>query len=231
MAWLPGWDSIASGHWWSNFYFAASIVALIFLGVFEAVSHHYSERKDEIAAAEQSDTQRRHDEEIARLHADTEASKTETAKALAQAAEAQLRLEELRKDVRGREITDEQHDQVIAKMIGKPIPNLITRVVNDPEAIWYALSIISVFQELGMKGEMIFLQGEKPQQTGVMFCGAGEEYKDLMHALMDAKIVGVGHFGPMPEEFQRSYCPDGSLFVGLRNPLSTPRPLPPRKDN
>jgi len=58
MSWIPGWDSTTSAHWWSNFYFWISLVSLIFLGLFEAVSHHYSERKDELATAEQSAVQR-----------------------------------------------------------------------------------------------------------------------------------------------------------------------------
>ena len=57
MSAIPGWDSVASSHWWSNFYFWASILALISLGVMEVVSHRYSERKDELAASEQESHQ------------------------------------------------------------------------------------------------------------------------------------------------------------------------------
>jgi hypothetical protein len=71
VSWIPGWDSITSAHSWSNIYFWASICSLILLGVFEVFSHRYSERKDELAAVEQSDAQRRHNEEIARLHLET----------------------------------------------------------------------------------------------------------------------------------------------------------------
>jgi hypothetical protein len=56
------------------------------LGVFEVISHRYSERKDELAAVEQDSTQRRHDEEMARLH-------LETAKANERAAELNTTLE------------------------------------------------------------------------------------------------------------------------------------------
>jgi len=97
MSWIPGWGSVTSAHVWSNFYFGASIVALILLGVFEVISHRYSERKDELADREQTDTQRRHDEEMTRLHVAIEASKAETAKATARAAEAQLALTRFRR--------------------------------------------------------------------------------------------------------------------------------------
>jgi hypothetical protein len=36
MDWFPGWASVAGAHWWRNFYFGASIAALILLGVAEA---------------------------------------------------------------------------------------------------------------------------------------------------------------------------------------------------
>ena len=96
MSWIPGWESVTGARWWENFYFWASIGALILLGAAEIVSHRYTERKDELAAIEQTSTQRRHDEEMARLHAETEASKAEIAKANASAAEANARAEALR---------------------------------------------------------------------------------------------------------------------------------------
>jgi len=103
MSWWPGWDSITGSHWWSNAYFFASIVSLILLGVFEVVSHRYSERKDELTAIEQADTQRRHDEEMTRIHqdaarltAEAEASRAQIAEAHARAAEANQKAEEER---------------------------------------------------------------------------------------------------------------------------------------
>jgi hypothetical protein len=83
MAYIPGWDSITGAHWWSNFYFWASIIALILLGVTEVVSHRYGERKDELAAIEQSGAQRAHETEIATLHREEArlSGQAETAKA------------------------------------------------------------------------------------------------------------------------------------------------------
>ena len=61
-------ESITGANSWSNFYFWAGIAALLALGVFEVFSHRYTERKDELVAQQQDETQRRHDEEMARLH-------------------------------------------------------------------------------------------------------------------------------------------------------------------
>lgn len=68
MSIIPGWDSIAGSHWWSNFYFWLSIVSLISLGVMEVVSHRYSERNDKLSAIEQEATKKAHEFEIAQLH-------------------------------------------------------------------------------------------------------------------------------------------------------------------
>jgi hypothetical protein len=67
MSWFPGWDSIAGTGWWSGFFFWASIVSLIGLGVGEVISHRYSERKDELVERQQLDEKKQHDEDMARV--------------------------------------------------------------------------------------------------------------------------------------------------------------------
>jgi hypothetical protein len=138
---------------------------------------------------------------------------------------------ELQKNVRGREITDQQHDQIIAATKGTKIPELVTYIARDPEAHWYGLSIVGLFQELGMQGQTVFLEGQPPMQTGVMYCGTGsEEDVAFSKILMDAGIVGVGapgsNFGHDRDgnKIVLPYCPPGSVFVGLKNPLSQLRP-------
>jgi hypothetical protein len=84
--WIPGWQTAAAANWWSNAWFFASIVCLIFLGVCEVISHRYSERKDELNAARESAAQQQHDIDIATLQA-------QAAKASETAAKAQLELE------------------------------------------------------------------------------------------------------------------------------------------
>lgn len=137
---------------------------------------------------------------------------------------------ELQRNVRGREITDQQYERITAATKGMKIPDLVTYIVHDPEATWYALSLVSVFQDLGMKGRVVFLQDQPPSQTGVMYCGTGtEEDAAFMKALADAGIVSVGaptsNFGhdQNGQIITLPYCPPGSIFVGLRPPLSTIR--------
>ena len=137
---------------------------------------------------------------------------------------------ELQKNVRGREITDQQHDQIIAATKGIKVPDLVTYIVRDPEANLYGISLIFLFQELGMRGLTVMLQDQPPMQTGVMYCGTGSP-EDFAFAkvLMDAGIVGVGapggEFGhdTNGNKIVLPYCPPGSVFVGLRNPLSNIR--------
>jgi hypothetical protein len=135
---------------------------------------------------------------------------------------------ELQKNVRGREISDEQRDKIVSALKGTPLPDLVTYVVRDPEAEMYAFSIIDVLQELGMAGKISILEGQAPKQTGVMFCGDGsEDSVRISRVLMDAKVVGIsapgtGVFGHDKDgkEIRLPYCPPRSIFVGLRPPLS-----------
>lgn len=142
MGWIPGWDSVASTHSWSNFYFGASICALILLGIFEVISHRYSERKEELAAAEQDSTQRRHDEEMARLH-------LETAKANERAAELNTALEKEREKTSARPWKKEQFDAI------QEIKGVVTDVgiiVQDKclECRLYAIHIELALNEAGV---------------------------------------------------------------------------------
>ena len=129
MSWIPGWDSIESTTWWSAFYFWASIVALIGLGVTEVASHRYSERKDELSGIERAEKDRQHDQEMARVHLqasqaneraaelekDAETARAKVADANARALEAlaetnraQARIAELQHTIADRIATPEQ---------------------------------------------------------------------------------------------------------------------------
>jgi len=143
---------------------------------------------------------------------------------------------ELQKNVRGREITDQQHDQIIGAAKGVKIPELVTYIARDPEARWYGLSLVGVFQELGMRGLTVLMDDPPPMQTGVMYCGKGtDEDVAFSKILMDAGIVGVGapgsNFGHHKDgnEIVLPYCPPGSVFVGVRQPPQKIRPLPKQK--
>jgi multidrug efflux pump subunit AcrA (membrane-fusion protein) len=99
MSWIPGWNSIAGTAFWSGFFFWASIASLILLGVTEVLSHRYTERHDELAAIEQTDTQRRHDEEMARIHLETKRLTAEAEASRAQIADAQAGAEKARAEI------------------------------------------------------------------------------------------------------------------------------------
>jgi hypothetical protein len=85
---LPGWDSLEAVtryHGWAEI---IGIVVLALLVLSEVAAYRYGHRKDELATRQQEASDKRHDEEMARLHAETEASK-------ARAAEAELRIKRL----------------------------------------------------------------------------------------------------------------------------------------
>jgi hypothetical protein len=146
MSIIPGWDSIAGAHWWSNFYFWASIFSLIALGVTEVVSHRYSEREDELAAIEQEATKKTHEDEIARLHvessrlaADAETARAQIAEANARALEAQLALEKFKAP---RSLNSEQRENLIAdltRFAGQKFSGIVAGGIPDASKFWSEL--------------------------------------------------------------------------------------------
>lgn len=94
MGWIPGWESIQATGWWSGFFFWASIVSLIGLGISEVASHRYSERRDELLETQQRLEKQQHDDDMARLHLEAAKANAETAKANEAAAKANERAAE-----------------------------------------------------------------------------------------------------------------------------------------
>jgi hypothetical protein len=91
---FPGWDSLETVARYHRFAEIIGIIVLGLLVITEFVSYRYGHRKDDLTAKQQEATDKHYDEEMARLHAETEASKSETANALARAAEANERAQE-----------------------------------------------------------------------------------------------------------------------------------------
>ncbi len=150
---IPGWDSITSSHWWSNFYFWASIIALISLGIMEVVSHRYSERKDELAAIEQDETKKGHELEIAQLH-------VEAARANERAAALEKENLEIRAKVAGRRISKQQHGIIVSQLSILPTTFDI-QVMSESEAGLFAADIIKTLTDAGWTvGEKTFPLGE-----------------------------------------------------------------------
>jgi hypothetical protein len=139
MNWIPGWDSIAGAGWWSSFYFWASIVALIGLGISEVASHRYSERKDELTIIEQAAVQRRHDEDMASVQHDTAQANERAAQSNARAAEATQKAEEerlarvrLEAKLAPRSMTEQERQELSDKL--KPFSGTLVDIFVIPTA-------------------------------------------------------------------------------------------------
>lgn len=98
MSLFPGWYSITGTHWWENFFFWASIVALILLGVAEVISHRYTERKDELTNIEQQQAQIQHDKDMAALHLQASQANERAATLEKEAAELRIGAAHLEKE-------------------------------------------------------------------------------------------------------------------------------------
>jgi cell division protein FtsB len=71
---LPGWDSLEAVtrfHRWAEI---IGIVVLALLVIAELASYRYGQRKDDLTTQQQETTDKRHDEEMARLHLETAAT-------------------------------------------------------------------------------------------------------------------------------------------------------------
>ena len=100
---LPGWSSLEATSRLHSVFEITGIVLLALLVVAEALAYQYGHRSDDLSAQRQDATQKKHDEEMARLRRDTaaltadaEQSRAAIAAANARAAQAQLELAELK---------------------------------------------------------------------------------------------------------------------------------------
>jgi hypothetical protein len=143
MSWIPGWDSAASADLWSNVFFWAGIIALLFLGISEVVSHRYTERKDELVSEQQAATERRHDEEMARLL-------LETAQANERAANLEKEAEQLRTIAAWRRLSSQQYDILKKELVGKSFDVWTSWVGKDPEATVFRNDIDKALTEAGL---------------------------------------------------------------------------------
>jgi hypothetical protein len=154
MSWIPGWESIQATGWWSGFFFWASIVSLIGLGISEVASHRFGERKDELVEIQQIAEKDRHDQDIARVQHDAAlaieraaTSEKEAAKANEAAAKARLEQEHLKQLVVWRSITDQQIDKIASILSSKPQTILLSIVANDPEAMFLGALLSEAFKK------------------------------------------------------------------------------------
>ena len=209
MSWIPGWSSIAGAAWWSGFYFWASIVALIGLGIAEIASHRYSDRKDELAEIEQRAVQRRHDEDMARVQHDTVQATERAARLEKEAAETSKEAAQLRlalKERENRTLTEAQKAAIIERL--KPLPNkgkiIFNPLMTDGEAIQFSDQIKSTLQAAGYEVADV---APKDRLLSVNRTGAFLWFKDVNNAPDDARhiatafrLVGITILGePQPD--------------------------------
>lgn len=162
MGWIPGWDSIASAGWWSGFFFWASIVSLIGLGISEIASHRYSERKDELVELQQIAEKKQHDDEIALLQKDTAQTNERAARLEKEAAEANERTAKLKLELderKNRTLTADQKVAIIERL--KPLPKgkiLFNPLMSDAEASQFSDKIQEVLKAAGYEVEDVPLK-------------------------------------------------------------------------
>jgi hypothetical protein len=149
MNWLPGWNTIAGAHAWESAFFWGSIIGLILLGIMEVASHHAAQRKDELTEQQQTETQRRHDEDMAALHlqaANLERDAAEANESAAQANEraenTRLEQERMKQIVKWRTIDPADLNALIAELAKGSGEVDLGDIPGDPESEYFALKII-----------------------------------------------------------------------------------------
>jgi len=113
MSLIPGWTSAAGAGLWSTIFFWAGIVALLFLGISEVISHRYGERKDELGSEQQVATEQRHDEEMARLHLETAKANERSAALEKDAAELKSSNLALERQIAPRQLKSEYIERLV----------------------------------------------------------------------------------------------------------------------
>jgi hypothetical protein len=137
---LPGWESLPAVtryHSWAEIAGVALLGALV---VAEIFAYKYGHRKDAFVEQQQIATNRRHDEEMARL-------RLETAQANAKALEARVELEKYRAP---RRLTAERKAEIAEKT--KVFPDVaFAMAAVGPESIDLAIDTADALQTAGWK--------------------------------------------------------------------------------
>ena len=173
---LPGWESLPTVTRYHNWAEIAEIVVLAILVIAEVVSFGYGHRKDDLTERQQTATNQRHDEEMARLHveaarlsAEAESARAAIAESKAREKEAELKLAQLEKKVTPRVIDDEQAGMLIEKL--KLFSGVPFAVESDPAAEYaFVNRVIEVLQRSGWKWlSYLYLLRRSPSDTGTQF--------------------------------------------------------------
>jgi hypothetical protein len=157
--WIPGWDSAAGASLWSNIFFWVGIAALLVVGISEVVSHRCGERKNELVREQQAATERHHDEEMARLHLETDQASERAVDLEKETAAASVRAEELKlaleKEIAARPprtISPENREKILSALKADPAPKghiVVVWKLFDQEAFQFGQQIISLLNDGG----------------------------------------------------------------------------------
>jgi hypothetical protein len=218
MGWVPGWESIQATGWWSGFFFWASIVSLIGLGISEVASHRFAERKDELVERQQIVEKERHDTDIARVQHDAAlaieraavlekeaetarasiaAANARAAEASQKAAEAQLALEKFRAP---RKLSSEQQTTIVG-IISQFSGQKFDMAVNsgDPEAGFLLDTIESILTRAGWQqvdwkgGDIVFSRPQRPVIGIISMVGVfAQMERDKAQAFEAAAVMLMG---------------------------------------
>jgi hypothetical protein len=132
--------------------------------------------------------------------------------------ELQANLVSLQRNVARRRVTPEQTAKIVAALAHKHVSTTTVSVVQDFEAMWYGAEISSALAQAGVNAPLHFLKGAPPIHSGVTVCPANKQDHETLAFLMDVGIGGV-LIGPDALGKRPSYCPPGTIFVGIKPPL------------
>jgi cell division protein FtsL len=159
---LPGWDSLPAVTRFHNWAEMAGIIVVALLVVTEVVAYKYGHRKDDLTEQQQTATNQRHDDEMARLHLETaqitkeaETARAAIANANAQAAQARLEQERLKAELAWRTLSPQvvaQLEQILSKHPGKIN---VQHVANDTEALYLAIQLANIFGKAKWEVQML----------------------------------------------------------------------------
>ena len=133
---LPGWDSLSAVtryHGWAEI---AGIIFLALLVIAEVTAYRYGHRKDDLTDRQQTATNQRHDDELARLHLET--------------AQANERAAKLQEAAAWRVFPAEVKAQLVNGLRNAGGLVEISYPANDPEALFLASQIEDIFKQLNV---------------------------------------------------------------------------------
>lgn len=234
MSWLPGWNTITGTNAWENAFFWGSIIALILLGIMEVASHRAAQRKDELTEQQQTETQRRHDEDMAALHLQASQANERAAKLEIEAAAANERTAEIMKATAWRGFTPSEIASLEASLSAHPGKIVIGWILGDAESLSLATQFANILRRANP--QWTFMSDAKAYETALVFGiyipaspGADDVVNTLRNAFKSADIEFKTQ--DLPKSTGMGFGDPGSkenlalIFFGSKEPTFTQPPF------